>query len=124
MSISTFVFSCVACSAFVPPEDSVSKGAYDSCMASVELMNSAVGSRNQDKILQVRDYCSCSAKILWEAEQQLGWSVLEDEKTGLKVFEKCATPEQRREKQQQTDDQKRKESERQKFIDSIDSLFR
>ena len=124
-SSSIFVFSCVACGSFVPPEEStLARGNYNSCMQNVELMEFAGGSKNQAKIRQMRDFCSCSAEVMWEAEQELGWSAIEDKKTGLKLFDQCATDEMRKEKQQEINEQERKALEKQRFIDSIDSLFR
>lgn len=102
----------------------MSRSTYDSCMANVNLMASAGGSKNQEMIRQMSDYCSCSAEVLWEAEQELGWSVIEDNKTGLKIFNQCATDEMRKEKQREINEKERKASEKQRFIDSIDSLFR
>ncbi len=113
-----------ACGLNLPPEDSISRGTYDSCMANADAMEKAGGSKIYKIVRQKREYCKCSSEVLWEAEQELGWSMVEDRKTGEKLFNKCASNEEKEKKQQEIAEQKRKEEEKQKFIDSIDSLFR
>ena len=123
LSSSLFIVSCVAC-AYRPPEDSASGNVYDQCMSNVKLMEIAAGTRGRKMIRQAKEYCSCSAKILWESERDWGLSSFDDRKTGSKIFDQCATDKMIEERREQERIEAARERERDEFIDSIDLLFR
>jgi len=124
------VISCLigslasSCGLGLPPKDSLSRASYDSCMQTADFMQKAVGMTSSSKINQVRERCTCNASVMWKYEQKQGFSMISNSAMGSELFLKCATDEEKLIKQRELDEIKRKEKEKKKFIESIDSLFR
>ena len=122
-SAALFLLLLSACSN-LPPKDSASRVAYDSCITNADLLREATGSQNQEAIKKIREYCICQSEVYWELEQKQGWSMAFNKETEKKIFAKCATDEMRKKEERRIAEIKRREQARQRFIDNIENLYR
>ena len=117
-----------ACGAGAPPKDSASRAAYDSCNATADLIEKAGGSKARSAAQQYREYCTCTSKFYWSLEKEKGYSfifeAIDNQEFDEEVFEKCATAEMRKKREEEIELAKKRKEEIIEFINSIDALYK
>ena len=126
IAIFSTAVALTACGA--PPKDSASRAAYDSCNAQADLIEKAGGSNARSAAQQYREYCTCTSKIYWKLEQEKGYSfifgAIDNSDLDAEIFDKCATKEMRRKREQEIEMAKKRKQEIIDFIEKIDSLYK
>lgn len=111
-----------------PPNGSASRDTYDSCIAQADFIEKAGGSKARSAASEYREYCTCTSKIYWELEKENGQSfifgAIDNPKLDAEVFEKCATDEMRKKREEKIAKAKKREEDIINYITNLDSMYK